>query len=415
MSVVIDALKKAQLDGLQLQVACSGGLDSVVLVHGLVELGYQPTILHINYQLRDEESEKDAQFVQALAQRLQLECTIVRCPQHLTVGPGINLQEAARRFRREYFQRWIRQSDQHNVVLAHHLNDQLETFFLQLSRGAGTLGLGGMHGAKDGLIRPFLALTKAELRDYATNNQLDWREDQSNQTLKYARNKLRLAILPDLFQQFPDLSESIGIFQTACRNYTYELETRLSATCHQFSNACAIPLESWNRFSEDEKHMCLKLLNWPSWTLNRINQLSDGALSTVFELNDIKVYRTKTSISWNQITQQKFGWDFKIQNVAFLPDSFSKSEVFLDPAKIEGTLQLRYAAVDDVIFPVGMQGKQLVSKALKDAGIPLQERNNYPILVDAQQVLWIPEIKIGKTALAQKESSNILKITLKKT
>lgn len=414
MSVVNAVVSTMPNNGSELLVGCSGGVDSVVLVYSLVKLGYRPHLLHINYQLRGEASEQDAVFVDEFAKQMNLECTVILCPQALTKGPGINLQEAARTFRRQHFLKWIEKGPTHFVVLGHHQDDQIETFFLQLARGAGTLGLGGMHENRHQIIRPFLTLPKSALITYAKENKLSWREDQSNQTVDYARNKLRLAILPELMNQFPKLRPAILDFQAACRNFATDLTNQLRESCQNFTQEKEIPLANWNQFSQEEKRVCIQLINWPNWTFERMEQLAKGRKSNFFYVKDLLVYRTKTSICWKDSMPTNLTWDFKIENVEFLPEQFSKYELFLDRTKIKGALRMRPWHPSDAISIIGINGKQLVSSALKNAGIPLQERANYWVLTDDQHVLWIPEIKVSKIALAQAESTSIIKIVLKK-
>jgi tRNA(Ile)-lysidine synthase len=191
MPLVNKALSEFNWKDKELLVSCSGGLDSTVLLHGIVQLGIRPKVLHINYKLRGAESDADEAHVRTLVEYYQLESQIVSCPKERLKGAGINLQAAARDFRRTFYQEWTAKSKQHVVLLGQHADDQIETFFLQLFRGAGMQGLGGMYPERQQLIRPFLNLTKEDLKEYAHSEKVTWREDHSNTEVNYLRNRFR--------------------------------------------------------------------------------------------------------------------------------------------------------------------------------------------------------------------------------
>lgn len=410
MSVVKDSLSGLNLQSFNLCVACSGGLDSTVLLEVAVWTGLEPSILHINYQLRGEESEKDELFVRSLAEKHKLRIEVVRCPKELTKGKGINLQDAARKFRYELFREFIQQSPENRVLLAHHRDDQIETFFLQLARGSGIFGLGGMHPEKNGIIRPFLGLSKSDLRSFAVENSILWCEDGSNRENQYKRNQLRNEIIPELVRSIPSLTDSISLIQEAFRDEQEKLHAALLERLNFWEKRFAISFAEWQELSIEEHILTCRHFNWPVWTIERINRLKDAELSS--KIDKSPFFRTKDGFSWNKNFLQTSQWEFKIEEVEILPKVFSKWEIYLDAARGTEHITQGFAAKSDTIEPLGLKGKSSIYKLLKDHGIPEQWRSSYPVFRLGEEIIWIPGICVSKKFLATPDTP--LKIKLHK-
>jgi tRNA(Ile)-lysidine synthase len=410
--MVTTALHNVDLSNNQLLIGVSGGLDSTVLVHACVAIGLQPNLLHINYQLRGDESEADEVFVRQLAEKYQLEFQVVRCPKELTVGKGVNLQQAARDFRRTFFLDWINQSPKHKVLLAHHADDQVETFFLQFARNAGMKGLGGMHINQAGFVRPFLALTKQQLHRYALSEGLSWREDASNQSLKYNRNKWRNVFIPLMEKEIPSINESVLLLQRVFRENYQALQATFLENNQALLDHKQVSFLQWDTFSDDEKHVFNNALKWPSWTVARLNELVNLQKSAAFLVGDTTVYKTKTGFAWTKNEEDILTKTLVISKVDSLPEHFDKATVYLDEAKVVGQLVLRKVRETDRIAPIGMKGTQLVTKVLKDTGYSLQERADFHIVADEQEVIWIPNIKVSRNKLAQANAVCCLQLLL---
>ena len=408
MSVVEEALSQLNLQRFNLCVACSGGLDSTVLLEALIPLGFEPRILHINYQLRGEESDMDEAFVRSLAQKHKLEIEVVHCPKERTKGKGINLQEAARKFRHELFLEFIQKSPENRVLLAHHSDDQVETFFLQLMRGSGIFGLGGMHTERNGIIRPFLGLSKADLKDHALENGIQWREDASNEENNYKRNQFRNIIIPQLLETNPELKDSIHLIQTAFRETQLALQDSLKPKLQAWERNAQIPFNEWSELTIEERIACCYHFSWPLWMIDRIQGLSHAKLSS--KIDKSSLFRTKDGFSWNSNFTEISQWEFKIEEVELLPKSFSKWEVYLDPASISIPLTKSFADASDTIQRPNVKGKTKVFKLLKDAGIPEQWRASYPVFKSGKEIIWIPGVAVSKKHLASSSIQLIIKL-----
>lgn len=408
MSVVKEAVSRLNLQQFNLCVACSGGLDSTVLLEVLISSGIKPRVLHINYQLRGEDSEKDEAFVRNLAQKHRLEIKVVRCPKELTKGKGINLQQAARKFRHELFEEFIQKSPENRVLLAHHADDQVETFFLQLIRGAGIFGLGGMHTERHGIIRPFLELSKEELRNYALENGIQWREDVSNEENDYKRNQFRNIIIPQLQESNPVLKNAVLLMQAAFRDTQQEIKDALSPKLQAWEKHARITFEEWAELTIEERIVCCYHFGWPLWILERIQGLNDAKLSA--KIDNSALFRTKDGFSWNANFAAINHWEFKIEEVEFLPGSFTKWEAYFDPAGMNTPPVQSFANSSDSIQRIGVKGETKVFKLLKDAGIPEQWRNSYPVFRSGEEIIWIPGIAVSKKHPASSSTRLIIKL-----
>jgi tRNA(Ile)-lysidine synthase len=190
-------------------VAVSGGADSVVLLFLLSRLrprfGAELCVLHMNHGLRGAESEADEQFVQSIAQQLALPVLVARSG--TLTG---NLEDAARKERRSFFLRELREGRLDRVALGHTRTDQAETVLLRLFRGAGLTGLSGMRPVtQEGFIRPLLEIPRGDVREWARAEGIAWREDASNADTRFARNRLRLTVLPALSASFNPQLETL--------------------------------------------------------------------------------------------------------------------------------------------------------------------------------------------------------------
>jgi tRNA(Ile)-lysidine synthase len=212
----------------QVGVAVSGGADSIGLLHVLGELageyGIALSVVHVDHCLRGDESRGDAEFVQEWAERLGLRC-------HSSVvdvaAAGGNLEQEARRARLAFFHELIGKGEVDRVATGHTRSDQAETVLFRLLRGAAGAGLSGIRPvAAPGLIRPLVAIGREEVREYLRQRGLPWREDSSNLSLDFARNRIRQELMPLLAREWnPAIEEALA--HTA--DWAYEEESREAA------------------------------------------------------------------------------------------------------------------------------------------------------------------------------------------
>lgn len=195
-------------------IALSGGQDSVLLLYLFLkyreELNIKVVVAHINHLLRGEESDKDQNFVTALAEKNGLELFILRKKvKELARENSWSLEEAGRIVRYNYLNNLLREEKAQKIAVAHHLKDQGETILFHLIRGSGVKGFRGMFFEKGDIIRPLLNISKEEIEEYCTSNSLEYREDLSNYSDSYTRNKIRLQLLPALKEYNPQIESQL--------------------------------------------------------------------------------------------------------------------------------------------------------------------------------------------------------------
>ena len=199
--------------GRHVGVAVSGGADSVCLLHVLRELAPQwnlhLSVLHLNHGLRGEESRGDEQFVRDLAASSGLPVTVRAVD--VAASPG-NLEQVAREARLDFFREQLAAGDLARIAVGHTRNDQAETVLFRFLRGSGGAGLAGIRPVTDeGIIRPLLDTCREEVEDYLRERDIPWREDSSNASLDFARNRLRHRLLPQLEREWnPAIAETLN-------------------------------------------------------------------------------------------------------------------------------------------------------------------------------------------------------------
>ena len=181
----------------KLILALSGGIDSMVLADLLLKSKADFVLAHCNFHLRGEESDGDEQFVRAYAERNGLTLYVKQFDtESYAKASGISIEMAARELRYAWLEELRQQLNYDYIAVAHHADDQLETFFINLLRGAGIKGLKGMQMVNGPIIRPLLETSREEIHQYAVENGLTWREDHTNAETLYLRNKIRHELLP---------------------------------------------------------------------------------------------------------------------------------------------------------------------------------------------------------------------------
>jgi tRNA(Ile)-lysidine synthase len=219
----------------KLLLAVSGGVDSVVLCELCKQAGYDFTIVHCNFQLRGEESERDEKFVRKLGEKYKVEVKVKKFDTEKSAEENkISIQEAARDLRYQwFFQLWYKGTDNDTVtndqvsipgwhvggpfkfvLTAHHADDNIETVMMNFFRGTGLHGLTGIpvtgiSGILNYLRRPLLSFTKNELIEFAKENKLEFVEDSSNLSTKYTRNLFRHEIIPAISKVYPQVNENL--------------------------------------------------------------------------------------------------------------------------------------------------------------------------------------------------------------
>ena len=184
------------IESKKLLLAISGGIDSMVLLDLLSKTDAELNLAHCNFKLRGKDADADEAFVRSESKKYNKPLHVIEFDTKAYASAHkCSIQMAARDLRYSWFKNLLKENGYDYLLTAHHADDNLETFFINLSRGTGIDGLCGIPEKSDDILRPLLPFSKEEIHSYASANQLSWREDQSNADTDYLRNKFRLNVM----------------------------------------------------------------------------------------------------------------------------------------------------------------------------------------------------------------------------
>lgn len=406
------------LSSKKIYVACSGGVDSITLLSIFKELNFDVEALHVNYNLRGQDSIDDQNFVKNYCRdnNIPFHLKSIKLGEHLEENGG-NLQEEARKIRYAFFEEFKKKSPQNVIALGHHLDDQVETFFMHIARKSGVLGMSCMLDENDQYIRPFLSFKKHEIIEYANNNGIQWREDVTNQTNKYTRNILRNILIPKIKESAPNIEDSISTLIQVFQENQKLTEKTVTPIVDNIRLTNRLTIKQYNQLSENEKFEILRKLNLKHGYIKELDKLSisqKGKFISVDSTTLDSIYNEGDYFHFIESnTIKKDIPQLVIENVNKLPVTFSSSSIYLDSDKIKGTLQLRPWKSGDRMKPIGLKGSKLISDIIKDAKIPSHLKNEIIVLTDDENILWCVNLRVSAIASATTYSKSILQVTLK--
>jgi len=391
-------------------LGCSGGIDSMVLLHFLVKEQFKVHVVHINYHKRGNDSNEDERFVSNFCAKNTIPFTGFHYEKDK--NHSSNFQEAAREFRYTKFNEIAKNYADSVVLLAHHADDQVETFFMNLARNSGVVGLAGMLPVHNNIVRPMLNSSKIELSHYAETHQLKWREDSSNTANDYTRNRWRNEFIPFLEKQIPELKSSVLLLIEKFQEYQHDLSIHVNPFMEQIRTEKKVKISELEKLNEFERFEIWRQLQQLPKTFAAFDKLPTLQLGKhVKMVNGFeKVICEKDILYFESSTQQKPIFELNIKQVEVLPTTFDKNKIYLDASKIEGNLMLRKWKSGDKIKSIGMNGSQLVSDIIKDAKIPNHQKNEILVVRDDEEIHWVVGLKVGRSALATSCNSSILSV-----
>ena len=411
--------KWAFLSTKKIFLACSGGVDSMMLLSVFIKAKWDVEVLHVNYNLRGKDSIDDQLLVQET-------CLNNKIPFHLKniqLQPildkkGGNLQEIARLIRYDFFNEKKILSTENYIALGHHQDDQIETFFMHIARKSGIMGMACMKENNDRFIRPLLPFSKNEIIEFAKENNISWREDYSNKTNKYSRNILRNILIPEITNALPELNESILILVQKFQETQLELESKISPLIKDIQSNFTLPFSVYDSLSSFEKNELFRQLEQKARLQVEIEKLRSAqkgkkvALSTnSFQFTSIIRDEESFALTLESITYNSIQ-NLIIEEIDHLPSTFSKEIIYLDSNKIKGKLTIRKWEIGDRMKPLGMNGSKLLSDIIKDAKTPSHLKKDILIVEDEEKILWCVGIKISAEAIANDNTEKIIKVSL---
>ena len=401
-------------EGDRLILALSGGMDSMVLADLLPKAKVEFVAAHCNFHLRGEESDGDEQFVREFAERNGLRLYVKHFKtETFAKEQGISIEMAARALRYAWFEELRQQLNYDKIAVAHHADDQAETFIINLLRGAGLRGLKGMQPKNGAIIRPMLWASRERIHQYAIENQIRWREDHTNAEIVYLRNKIRNQLLPVFDELHPEARQGLykSLEHLASENELYRelLKEKLNQIIEHNDEIQSIPhsaffiqhsafqlLFEWLRqygFNTDQCHFIYEAMDTGIG-----NKYYSPSHQLVIGRGELQLSEIKTEN--NEEIQIEIGEEGIISPIHLCFSCYEKVPDFvidkssdialLDADKIHFPLTLRHWHHGDRFYPLGMKGSKLLSDFFVDQKFTEAQKKNVFLLVSADnQILWV--------------------------
>lgn len=410
-------------------LAVSGGADSMVLAYIFNVLGLNFQIAHVNYKLRGEDSNLDQKVVEDFCFKNEIKFHLYEVSEQDN-KPENSIQLWARELRYDFFKQIREKENLEFLVTAHHLNDQLETFIINLSKASGIKGLSGIPANDNKILRPLLHFSKNEIYNFAQKNQIEYREDLSNKKSDYLRNKIRNEIVPKLLEtndhflenfkkSLSYLNQTKDFVQQQIKNI--ENRITISSSENKILDKSKLNLESdfvkfeilkkYGFEKEEEIKKIFKsetgsaffskdfqlVINRNELILNQLNQKTENqeeiTLTNAFDLNQsIVELNLSDTISSIEEINETFRWDFDVEKITF-------------------PLKLRRKEEGDVFYPIGFSRKKKVSKFFKDEKLSILAKQKIWLLTDGNNnVLGIIPFRQDRRYAKDERTKSILTI-----
>ena len=377
-------------------IAVSGGRDSIVLLMLLHNLKFSLEVAHCNYQLREEESNADEEFVKVLCEKLNIAFHSKRFETIASAKKeGVSIQMKARELRYSWFSELIQEHSLTKIATAHHLDDQLETILINLTRGTGLKGLRGMKAKRENIIRPLLCVSRDEINEFIFENHIPFREDSSNASGKYFRNKIRHEVIPVLKEINPSLFDAVNNSTKRLRavednwelQYSEWKKNRTTIKYSEIKPSTISFIQQMLRSKGFSYPDIDKALNSESKgrTFKGRNDWILVSGEDCFELF-IHEYPDKKEYFLDQDLPIDLNIEFSRAPIEI---NISRNKAYINADKVQGQLRIRKWKKGDWFIPFGMRGKQKISDYFINNKFSLKEKNDIWLLCDSEKVVWI--------------------------
>ncbi len=423
-------IKRSESGTADVIVALSGGADSVALLVSLNNLGYKCVAAHCNFHLRGEESNRDMNFSKETASLYAIEFKCI----HFNVEDykkkhGVSIEMACRDLRYDWFRKLSAEYGGIPVAIAHHRDDNEETFFLNILRGTGISGLCGMKRRNGIFIRPLLGTSRNEIISFLSHHSINYITDSSNLENDVKRNKLRNIILPSLRAQFPNAD--IGILHTISdigRNYGLYHEAVQMMAAKFVDGRNEIDVLSLSKEIKNASMLLYEMIREKGFTFSQACDMIEhpcGSGRTFYSrdyhalLNRGKLIIMPKTDDHPECIEFHIGESYEsiplqlsirfIDKEDMQPDRSGLS-LYLDGSILADSplFTLREWKAGDRIHPFGMRGSRLVSDILTDAKIPLNEKHKIKVLEANGKILWVIGLRTSRHYPITENTSSVL-------
>lgn len=439
LSRFVEYIKEKQLfePSQKVLLAVSGGIDSMVLLHLFEKSEFNYGVVHCNFRLRGADSDEDEAFVreQVLNHGVPFFFRPFDTEEYAKLN-GISVEMAARELRYNYFEEIRSENGYDYIATAHHQDDLMETFFLNISRKTGIKGLTGIKEKAGHVIRPLLFMGRKEIEDYARFNFIEYREDYTNNEVVYQRNFIRHRILPLFSELNPSfknsLPETIQHLREAEDVYLLCIKEAREKVVSTRENEIAVSIDALLR-SPFAKTLLFEILSEYNFNPQVIDQIFQGLKSVSGKQYYSKTHRLVKDREHLFLTRLKeeeerifylekedlelfAPFDLTIEKTDI--DNFhivkSSHVACIDLDKLEFPLLMRRWKQGDYFQPLGMTGFKKLSDFLIDEKIPVHEKENIWLLCSGQKIVWIMGHRLDNRFKISSQTRRVLKIEIKK-
>ncbi|MAX69088.1 MAG: tRNA lysidine(34) synthetase TilS [Flavobacteriales bacterium] len=392
----------------KLIVAISGGADSVALAILLNDCNFPIVFAHCNFNLREDESDADEDFVRKLAKKMDLECYVESFEtEKFAEENKISIQMAARELRYSWLEKIRTKTDSKYIAVAHHKDDDIETYFINLIRGSGIRGFLGMKDKKNTIIRPLLNFEKNEIESYLRFKNQKFRTDSSNIDTKYLRNNIRKHIVPIIKDINPSFSNTFSNELEYMNDVFKVFQKVIKAEMKDIvlSTDVDIILDKNKLIFSDNKKILLRELIFPfgfSQTEQILNSCNDIS-GKIFYSKSCKLLidRDKIIISELKNTEEicleisdnlpeiNFPINMRFDISEELSYYKSEKKATFDLDRIKFPIQIRRWKEGDYFHPIGMNGKKKLSDFFIDEKLSRFEKEKCCIMCSDEKIMWI--------------------------
>lgn len=388
-------------------IAVSGGADSMALVHLFQSLSLQIHIAHVNYQLRGKDSDLDEGLVKSYCTENAIEYS-VQSPK-TPLNQSKSIQDEARAFRYQFFEELSNQFKLDFIVTAHHLNDDIETSLINFARGSGLKGLKGIPARRGNIIRPLLQVSKNEILDYVSKNEIPYRDDKSNFSDHYQRNFIRLNVLDPWLKKDDRAIQGMQLSLEHLKNY-HRMMRRLVSQLEDKEQNCG----KWKELKLDDllqedveiqrEYLRSKGLS-ASQTDDLLASIDKQSVGASFETPTGELVLNRNEIQFGSLSesvqfyiekedQSKHGLHF--ERVLKDQVNFEPGVLYLDYEKLVFPLEVRSWKEGDKFQPLGMKGKQLISDFMINQKLSLMEKKRVQVILSKGLIVGVVGHRISE-------------------
>jgi tRNA(Ile)-lysidine synthase len=413
-------------------LAISGGIDSMVLLHLYFSAGYKPGIAHCNFHLRGAESDEDEKFVRSAADRMDADFHRQDFDTEQTAfESGISIQMAARNLRYRWFEKIRKKYGYNFIATAHNQDDVIETFFINLSRGTGIRGLTGIPVRSEKVIRPLLFASRESIVEYATEHDIRFREDSSNASDKYLRNRIRHHLIPLLEEENPSFRNALidtmhKLLETE-KLYAQELVHLKHRLVHTEGDRSRISIRDLSA-NDARRSILFEILaeyNFSSQAMEAINHSLEGPSGKQFLSATHRVVKDREDLIITPLDREEKRKYYLEQEAGRITEPFGLEWMVvdhtvtfhipkdpkiacLDLQKLHFPLILRQWRSGDYFQPLGMQGMKKISDFLIDIKVSLPDKERTWLLTSGSKIVWVIGQRIDDRFKVMPETRQVL-------